>query len=145
MKIAFLLMSLLGLMFFSCNKSACDTVHESLEGTWKMILVKDNATNTASTKPSSIKGDVILTFVPSSPTTGSFTGKTPSNDIWPSEYELGPKQELSIPNLSMTKVGETPWGEEFVNNIREAQQYSLEEEEKLNIRTLNKMLTFRKL
>lgn len=145
MKLSIFLMSLIGLMLFSCKKNTSDTVPASLDGTWKMILLKDNATSASITKPSSIQGDVIITFVPNSLTTGTFSGKTPSNDIAPNDYSIGINQAISIPNLSMTKVGETFWGSQFVDNIRDAQQYSFELGGKLNIRTNNKILTFQKL
>lgn len=148
MKLSILLMSLIGLMLLSCKKTVADKVPTSIKGTWKMILVKENATNTFLTKPSSIPRDVIITFAPNSNTTGSFSGKTPTNFFYefdPSNvYTLGPNQAISIPNLSMTKVGETPWGSQFVDNIREAQQYSFESGGKLNINTTNKTLTFKK-
>lgn len=142
MKLCILLISLTGLMLFACKK---DTVPASIDGTWKMIMVKENAANASITKPSSIPGDVIITFVPVSSTTGTLSGKTPSNHIWPSTYTLGSNQAISIPVLDMTKIGETSWGSQFVDNIREAQQYSFETGGKLNIRTINKTLTFQKL
>lgn len=150
MQFSFLLMSVIGLMLFSCKKAVSDTVPASIAGTWKMIIVKENASNASITKPSSTQGDVIITFVPNSSTTGIFSGKTPTNDftvdgIWSNVYTLGPNQTISIPVLSMTKVGETLWGSQFVNNIRDAQKYSFETGGKLNIRTINKTLTFLKL
>jgi len=45
----------------------------------------------------------------------------------------------------MTKVAETSWGDEFVQNITVAQSYSFETDGKLNIHTVSKTLTFRKL
>ncbi len=141
MKLPILLMSLIGLMLFSCKKTVC----ENFAGTWKMIAVTDNTTNVSITKPSSIQKDVIITFVPNSTTTGSFSGKTPSNDIDQNPYTLGAKQAISIPVLSMTKVAETSWGSEFVDHIRGEQQYSFETGAKLKIRAINKTLTFQKL
>jgi|SRR5215211_7721599 len=138
------LLSLTGLLLFSCKKSDIDDLTASLGGTWKMILVTDNTSTTSITKPSSIQNDVIITFLPSSASTGTFTGKTPTNDIDQNPYSLGPHQAISIPVLSMTKVAETSWGAEFVDNIRDAQQYSFATEGKINIRTRNKTLTFQK-
>src|SRR5690242_13815439 len=85
--------------------------HESpacIGATWKMILVKTNDSNIALTKPSSIQGDVIITFVPNSDTSGTFSGRTPTNEItgfgiWFNVYTLGPNETISIPSLSMTK------------------------------------------
>ncbi len=150
MKLSVLLMPLLALMLCSCKKTVSDTVPTSIDGTWKMIIVKENSTNASIIKPSSIQGDVIITFVSNTSTTGTFSGNTPTNDITgydtlSNTYMLGPNQAISIPTLSITKVSETPWGSHFVDNIREAQQYSFESRGKLNIRTTNKTLTFQKI
>ncbi len=145
MKLSILLMLLIGLMFFSCKKNVSDTVPTSLNGTWKMIIVKENSTSATMTKPSSIQGNVLITFVSNSSTTGTFSGKTPSNDIDTNDYSTGTNQAILIPNLSMTKVGETSWGSQFIDNIRDAQQYSFETGGKLNIRTIKKNLTFKKV
>ena len=61
------------------------------------------------------------------------------------DYSIGANQSLSIPNLNMTKVMETTWGAEFVNNIRNSQEYSFEPGGRLTIKTINKTLTFKKL
>jgi hypothetical protein len=109
-----------------------------------MILVRANATNTAVTKPTSLSKDVLITFRPSSLSTGTFTGTTPTNNIEQNTYTLGGNQRISIPVLSMTKVAETSWGAEFVTNIREAQQYSFQTSGNLDIKTNSKTLTFQK-
>src|SRR5687768_8260684 len=138
---SFILLSLMGFMFFSCKK----TVPDNIAGTWKMVIVKDNATNSSITRPPSIEKDVIITFVPNSASAGTFTGQTPTNIIVENPYSLGANQAISIPVLSMTKVGETSWGSEFVYNIRDAQQYNFKAGRKLEIKTINKTLIFRKL
>ncbi len=147
MKLSILLMSLIGLMLFSCKKTGTDTVPTSIDGTWKMIIVKENSTNASLTKPSSIQGDVIITFVSITSTTGTFSGKTPTNHItgYENTYMPGPNPAISIPILSMTKISETSWGSHFVDNIRDAHQYSFETGGNLNIRTTNKRLTFKKI
>ena len=144
MKPSILLLVLIGLTLFSCKKNNSNTVFGSIEGSWQMIVVTDITTNTTLTKPSSIQKDVVITFVPNSSTTGTFTGETPSNDIWQNNYTLG-GETISIPVLSMTKVAETTWGKQFVDNITSAQHYSFESGGKLNIKTTNKILTFKKL
>ena len=145
MKPSILLLVLIGLTLFSCKKNNSNTVFGSIEGSWQMIVVTDITTNTTLTKPSSIQKDVVITFVPNSSTTGIFTGETPSNDIWQNNYTLGGGETISIPVLSMTKVAETTWGKQFVDNITSAQHYSFESGGKLNIKTTNKILTFKKL
>src|SRR5687768_922757 len=109
-KFIFFLLISYGLLL-SCNKAG-DDIPTSFEGTWKMILVKDNVTNTFTSKPSSIHKDVIINFNPSGTSGGSFTGMTPTNDIMQNTYSVGPNQTISIPVLSMTKVAETSWGAE---------------------------------
>jgi hypothetical protein len=145
MKQVFFIVSAISLALLSCTKPASpDQVMASLEGTWRMMMVKDNASSLIITKPSSVSGEVEIIFTPSG-TAGTFTGKTPTNDIWQNDYSTGANQSLTIPCLSMTKVAETTWGEEFVDNIRSAQLYNFESGGLLNIRTTNKTLTFKKL
>lgn len=145
MKRSLILIPILGLMLFSCKKNASDLISPSLDGTWKMILVKDNGTNTVMTKPASLYGDVIITFVSNDLSRGAFNGNTPTNELGPDIYSLGSNHTIFIPVLSMTKVAETSWGLQFVVNIRAAQQYKLEAGDLLNIITSNKTLTFQKL
>jgi hypothetical protein len=139
------LVVLFGLIQVGCKKTnKSDSVPTSLNGKWRMIIVKENATGLTSTKPSSIHGDVEITFTSTSTTNGTFIGNTPTNEIAQNDYSIGPNQSLSIPNLGMTKVGETSWGNEFVENIRDAEEYSFEVG-KLNIKTSEKTLIFQKL
>ena len=140
-------------MQFSCTKpnicsepDACSSANTSLDGKWRMIIVKDNISGYSATKPDSIKRDVDITFMSSSATTGTFTGNTVNNTIWGNNsYAIGSGQSLIINNLCITKVGEAVWGNEFINNIRNSQAYSFEKCDKLNIRTTNKTLIFQKL
>src|SRR4030095_144863 len=130
----------------SCTKKdANDSVPVSLEGKWRMILVKDNTSGLVTSKPLSIQGEVEITFTTANSTNGTFRGFTPTNEIAQNDYTVGTNQSISIPNLSMTKVIETIWGNQFVENIRSSQQYSFETGNKLIIKTTNKILTFLKL
>ncbi|MDZ4794784.1 MAG: hypothetical protein SGI83_10945 [Bacteroidota bacterium] len=145
MKHLLFLVPILGLSLFSCTKfESCGPTPTTLDGKWKMITVKDNNSGSITTKPSSILGDVDITFTSTSTTNGTFVGNTPANVIDTNEYTIGPNQSLTIPNLSMTKVGETSWGNEFVDNIRSSQEYNFENCGRLNIKTTNKTLTFQK-
>ena len=96
-------------------------------------------------KPSTITGDVDLTFTPATTTTGSFKGNTPTNEIFPNPYTTGTNQSLSITSLNMTKIAETSWGDEFVQLIVYAQQYSFTPEGYLTITCSSKTLVFMKL
>ena len=145
MKTILLLIVVFGLTQISCKKpNTSDSVPTSLNGKWRMIIVKDNATGLTTTKPSSIQGNVEITFTSISTTNGTFTGNTPTNEIAQNDYLTGPNQSLAIPALGMTKVAETSWGKEFVNNIRSSKEYSFETGGRLNIKTENTTLTFQK-
>ena len=130
----------------SCQRQNSMTSNEgSLDGKWKMIIVKDNFSGSATTKPSSIQGEVEITFTIINASNGTFTGNTPTNDIWQNNFYVGANQALSIPVLSMTKVMETSWGNEFVSNICSSQTYSFDVHKLLHIKTTTKTLVFQKL
>lgn len=138
--------AIMGLLLLSCNKSVSTSPKPtSLEGAWRMIVVKDNVSGLTITKSNEIPGDVDIVFTPGSLTNGTFTGNTPTNEIWQNSYSVGINQSITIPCLSMTKVMETTWGDEFVDNICSSQNYSFEKDGLLIIKTINKTLTFRRL
>lgn len=146
MKYVLFLVAAIGSTLFSCEKAdSCDPVAASLDGKWRMIIVKENSSGLTITKPGSIQGDVDITFTSISPTNGVFTGNTPTNSIRQNDYSIGANQSLSIPSLNMTKMMETSWGDEFVQHIRGSQEYSFEPDGRLNIKTINKTLTFKKI
>ncbi|MBK7345524.1 MAG: hypothetical protein IPI98_01060 [Chitinophagaceae bacterium] len=145
MKQIFIFISVIALFQLSCTKhDNCGPAPTSFEGKWRMIKVTDNISGFAFIKPDSIPGDVAIIFTASSTTEGTFIGNTPTNDIWVTTYFIGQNQELSIPALNITKVMETAWGKEFVDNICSAQGYYFENCEKLNIRTTKNTLCFQK-
>ena len=130
----------------SCKKvNSVNSVSGSLDGKWRMIAVKENTSGLMTTKPTSITGDVDITFSSNSSTGGILFGNTPTNIIDQNNYSTGANHSISIPVLSMTKVMETAWGAQFVDNIRTSRVYGFESGGNLNIKTLNKTLTFRKL
>lgn len=138
--------AIITLTFFSCSKKdSTDSIPASIEGNWRMIIVKDNVSGLATTKPSSVQGDVDITFTSVSLSTGIFSGNTPTNEIWQNDYSMGNNRAISMQNLSMTKVAETSWGREFVDHIRNSREYFFETDGKLSIKTINKTLTFKKL
>jgi hypothetical protein len=145
MKPVSFLFAIFSLAIFSCTRqdSGCPS-SATLKGSWMMIAVTDNQSGVVTTKPASVQGDVDITFSEVNDTSGTFYGNTPTNDISPSDYSTGPNQRLAIPFLDMTKVGETSWGYEFVDNIRSAQQYSFGDNSKLVIKTTAKTLTFKR-
>lgn len=145
MKQIFFLIAIAGLTQFSCTKSLSGpSTPTSLDGKWRMIIVKENISGSSTTKPSSIQGNVDITFTFISSANGTFIGNTPTNQIEQNDFTVGENQSLTIVNLNMTKLWETIWGQEFVGNIREAQNYSFENNSNLDIRTTNKTLIFQK-
>lgn len=143
MKISVFFFAILSLTIFSCTKqNSVSPRSATLDGSWRMIAVTDNSSGSVITKPSSVQGDVDITFAAISDTSGTFYGHTPTNDISQSDYVTGANYRLSIPFLYMTKVGETSWGYEFVYNIRNSQEYRFESGNKLVIKTTNKTLIF---
>ena len=143
MKHAFLFVAFISLILCSCQKpNSADPASASLSGAWRMIIAADNASGLTTSKPPSIQGNVDITFTPGIAARGTFTGLTPSNHIGESDYSTGPNQSLAVSNLFMTKIAETSWGAEFVNNIRSAERYTFDKSGKLIIVTTNKTLTF---
>jgi len=145
MKIA-LSIVILSVTLLACQKQATNNLAtaSTLSGNWKMIIVEDNQPGSAMTKPGSIQGDVIITFSSIAATPGTFYGHTPTNDISQSEYTIGANHLLTVLNLAMTKVAETSWGAEFVDNIRDAKSYSFEKNGNLDIKTAARTLVFQR-
>ena len=136
---------MLSLTQFGCKKSDClESEPKSLDGKWRMITVKDNASGLTTTKSPSIQNNVDLIFTSTNSNSGTFIGITPTNEISKNSYSIGTNQTITIPVLSMTKVAETSWGILFVDNICSSQEYTFEIGERLNIKTTNKTLTFLK-
>lgn len=131
---------------FSCSKEySVEFVPTSLNGTWRMITVKDHVSGLTISKPSDLQGEVVITFIPKNNTSGIFYGRTLTNQISECNYTTGANGLLSIPSLFMTKLAETSWGQEFVNNICTSIEYSFESNGNLVIRTTNRMLIFERL
>ena len=99
----------------------CDCVplpfSSQVYGKWRMMAVKDNATGQTISKPVSIQGEVEITLDPTSETGGYYSGTTPTNYINQSKFEIAAPASISFKDPNMTKVGETSWGSEFVDNI----------------------------
>ena len=145
MKGIFFLIAITGLTFFSCKKTdLVAPAPTSLDGKWTMIQVKENTSRSVTTKPPLVQGDVEVIFTSTGTTSGNFFGNTPTNQIQPSDYSTGRDQSLTIHSLIMTKVAETSWGNEFVSNILNSEEYSFESNGILNIKTPEKTLTFKK-
>lgn len=147
MKQVFFFIAMISLVLFSCDKPSHiqGPGTTSIEGKWRMITVQDVASGITTTRPASIQGDVDISFTPENTINGTFNGNTPTNTIAQNEYSIGVNQAMSIPNLSMTKVMETTWGDLFVKNIRNTREYNFDTDGRLHIKTTTMILTFRKL
>ena len=109
------------------------------------LTVADNASGSTIIKPASFTGDVDITFTSTTSTSGSFTGNTPTNQIFQNAYTIDDSQSLSIASLDMTKVAETSWGDAFVVSILGSQSYNLTADGKLWINTGRKTFIFIRL
>lgn len=147
-KLIFILCAV-GLITASCNKNNGNDEYNGnatdLNGTWRMVRVRDNATGTIQSKPPAVKAEVEIAFSASGPAKGIITGNTPTNIIFGGEYTTGSDQSFILPCLSMTKVAENEWGILFVDHIRNSTKYTFESDGRLNITTTNKTLSFIKL
>jgi hypothetical protein len=144
-KILFLA-ALTSLIQISCKKDASTgSTPTSLDGRWRMVIVKDNASGLITTKPGSVERDIDITFAYTTPNEGVFNGSTPANLISQSLYSTGSNQSIHIDLFMATKVNEPEWGNLFIDNFGEAQSYSFATDGLLNIKTINKILTLKKL
>jgi hypothetical protein len=145
MKQVLFFVAMLSLILLGCKKSdSSKQAPTSLEGKWKMINVNDNTTGLITTKSTSTQNDVIITFTLANLISGTFIGNTPTNEIGKNSFSIGTNQTIIIPVLAMTKIGETPWGILFVDNICSSQEYAFEIGGILKIKTTNKTLSFLK-
>lgn len=143
-----ILVSIMALALFSCSRNAdadlLRTTSATLEGSWRMIAVKNNGTGFIHTKPGAVTGDVDVTFVAVSADKGFMNGKTPTNTLFAdcNFYTLGAEGKLSIPCVAHTKVAETSWGLDFLYSITKSDNYSIEPDGRLRIHTEEKTLYF---
>ena len=146
MKLIAPFIAFLGLVLFSCSKEySFESVPGNLQGTWRMFEVKDNSSGSLTTKPSDLPGDVEITFTSTGNISGILVGHTPTNIISESGYATDINQMLTIPALNMTKLWETPWGDEFVANVCSAYAYHFDSYGNLVIMTSNKALIFERV
>lgn len=142
-----LMAALLSLALFSCSRDADNDMlanNTSIEGSWRMVAVKNNITGLVHGKPGAITGDVDIMFLAVNADKGFINGKTPTNEIFrnSNEYTLGESGKISIPCLSITKVAETSWGLDFVRSITKSDNYSIEPGGRLRIHSAEKTLYF---
>ena len=147
MKKILFFVAVISMVQLACKKPAAPgrPAATPLDGSWRMILVTDNASGITTTKPATIPNDVDITFTSVTPTNGTFTGVTPTNQIWENNYSTGTGGTITIPSLGMTKAWETEWGFLFVGHIRSSLAFTLPTSDILNIRATDKTLVFQKL
>lgn len=130
----------ISLALFACEKD--EVIYTHLDGLWKMDLVQDKATGNTSTKPPSISGEVMVSFLSVSQYSGLINGESPTNTLT-CHYQTSTGEAINISDLSMTEVVETSWGLQFIDHILSTHHYSLTENGKrLKIFTKDKVLFF---
>ena len=145
MKLHILIFTVFSLTLFSCKKNnEVEAIAPDLVGRWRMIIVKDNATGSTSTKPASINGEVEIAFAFTAYTAGKINGNTPTNTLT-ANFTIGRNRSIQIPAVTATKIMETSWGQQFLDNITFSQDYIFEVDGKLDIHTTDKTLIFQKL
>ncbi len=131
----YLLLLVIVVAGLACNKSKKDD-SALLEGTWKMVSVKEKNTLIVTSNPGN-QGDVIMVVA-----AGKLSAKTPSNDIWPTNYTTGANHQLLVPAIGGTKVGENSWGNLFYSNMYFIESYSFTNNNLLHIGTRDAILNF---
>ena len=145
MKVHILIFTIFSLTLFSCKKNnEVEAIAPDLVGKWRMIIVRDNTTGSTSTKPASINGEVEIAFAFTAYTAGKINGNTPTNTLT-ADFTIGRNRSIQIPSVAASKLSETSWGREFLDNITSSQDYSFEADGKLNIHTADKTLIFQRL
>jgi len=134
---------LLPLLIFSCQRKADHLWPPSLEGSWKMTAVKNQATGLFTTKPAGIPGEVEIIFAAVNGNKGIFSGKTPTN-AFNGHYSTSEGRFITIPAVSASKVVETSWGLDFLMSITSALEYTFEAGDKLIITTPDYQLYFQR-
>jgi len=132
----------------SCRKK--NEIVRLIDGTWVMWYTEDKRTRVVTPKPPN-SPDVILIFKSSSDSTGTFSGSTPSNQIFSNPFIMFSQRDdlrvggLGIPSLLMSTASEVSWGKFFVDNFRNSVKYAFEADRSLFIYMNNDVLiTFKK-
>jgi hypothetical protein len=142
-KLLFILFTITFLL--ACKKAELTTIAPVLNGSWRMEEVHDNLTNTTTTKPVTLIGNVDITFAFNDYYTGNITGATPTNSLSGS-YAVSQNRSINVTAVTITKVAETSWGQLFLDNINNAESFVFNSNGRLRINsTTNKVLIFVRL
>jgi hypothetical protein len=138
-----LLVSLLALVLFSCTDkdAAIPITNDTLEGSWRMIAVKDHNTGLIHFKPGAITGDVDISIVAVNNERGFINGKTPTNTL-NGGYTVSNKNLINFGPMMASKVAETSWGLDFLYSVESADTYAFDLDGKLMLHTEKKTLFF---
>jgi hypothetical protein len=144
MKKSYLIVITFLAVLFSCKKNS-DNV-QTINGTWKLIEVKNLVSNITITKPQDEDGEVILDFSFMNGADGIFKGNTPHNTILENNFKISSDGSIEILSLNLlTKIGEPYWGNLFVKAFPDAISYDLKCNKKLVINTVKESLTFERI
>jgi len=136
---------LIGFLFTGCKKDKEDINTADLSGKWRLLSVTDKNTNTTTTKPANITGEVEISFSFSSSASGQISGHTTSNVVG-GGCKVTRKKGLAIFDVLTTYAVDTEWGYLFIANIDKSRNYSFDVEGRLSIYTSNnKELIFTRL
>lgn len=114
MRIPGLFITTLILLFVGCKKEETpSTSQNSLDGEWKLVMVKDKGTGDQFFKLPGTSGDVVIRF-----SGNNFSGHTLINNLADGEYTFVNGSELTIGSFAMTKVMEDQWGGMFLTVLQ---------------------------
>lgn len=114
MKISMISVISLLTLLISCRKDAdSPAVQNSLEGEWKLVMVKDKGTGDQFFKLPGTSGDVVIRF-----SGNNFSGHTLINNLADGEYTFVNGSELTIGSFATTKVIEDQWGSMFLTVLQ---------------------------
>jgi hypothetical protein len=127
--------------FYSCKKDPIPADnfapgYNDLNGTWIMTSAKYNTTNTISTKPADEQGDDFMTLVVKDSNTVNLTdGGTWRNSVFDGVFSISNDRKIVWSHLSVTQVGETPWGRIFYYQAIQAYSYFFTDIDHLSFNT----------
>jgi hypothetical protein len=143
------LIILLGLAFFSCKKNSAP-IDPELSGSWKMISVTDNLTDTVITKPANTYVDINMIIIFTSSAAGNISVSLTQSSI-KGNFTIGQNKTISIPKILISYpgfdifYGSLDWDNEFLDNLSSSSlKYFFDSNSNLNISNsnTNKTVTF---
>lgn len=93
----------------ACKKDKVSNPQNSLEGQWKLVIVKDKSTGATYSSPAGSSRDIIINFK-----TNGFSGQTLRNSFSDGSYTLLNGSDITFGSFNMTKIAEDEWGSMFI-------------------------------